>query len=104
MSRIQPLSKPYPHAIQAVFDRVMGPGVPPLVLFTTLATSDRAWGKFLGGSLLDGNLLTLRQRELVINRVCALAGCEYEWGIHVTVFGERAGLSRQEIAATLMCL
>lgn len=101
MSRVAELGKPYPQAIQQAFDRIMGEGVPPLILFTTLASSDRAWRKFLGGSLLDGDLLTLRQRELVINRACALAHCEYEWGVHVSAFSERAGLTVSEIAATL---
>lgn len=71
MSRISPLGAPYPQDVQTAFDRIMGPGVPPLVLFSTLAKSERAWRKFMGGSLLDGSVLTLRQRELVINRVCA---------------------------------
>lgn len=101
MSRIPALQKPYPAEVQAVFDKVMGPGVPPLVLFTTLAGHERAWRKFLGGSLLDGRLLTLRQRELVINRTCARTGCEYEWGVHVLAFAQAAQLSRDEISASL---
>lgn len=101
MARIQALSKPYPEEIQAAFDKIMGAGVPPLVLFTTMASSDRAWRKFRGGSLLDGNLLTLRQRELVIDRACARTGCEYEWGVHVMAFAQAAGLTREDVAATL---
>lgn len=101
MPRITPLAAPYPPEIQAHFDQVMPPGVPPLVLFTTLASSERAWRKFRSGSLLDGRLLTLREREIVIDRVCARAGCEYEWGVHVTAFAAAARLSRDEIAATL---
>ena len=30
--------------------------------------------------------LSLRQREIVIDRTCALNRCEYEWGVHVAVF------------------
>jgi len=101
MSRISALNEPYAEEIQASFDRIMGAGVPPLVLFRTLASSRRAWQKFTAGALLDGKLLTLRQRELVIDRCCALTGCEYEWGVHVAVFGEAAGLSREEVSATL---
>ncbi|MCY1377774.1 hypothetical protein D9M69_653640 [compost metagenome] len=56
MARIAALGDPYPEDIQAAFDTIMGAGVPPLVLFTTIASSNRAWRKFTGGSLLDGNL------------------------------------------------
>ena len=101
MARIKALDKPYTEELQATFDRIMGEGVPPLLLFTTIASSERAWRKFRGGSLLDGNLLTLRQRELIINRVCALTKCEYEWGVHVMAFAEGAGLTRDDIAHTL---
>jgi alkylhydroperoxidase family enzyme len=101
MARVAEVGKPYPEALQASFERIMGPGVPPLALFTTIASSDRAWRKFTAGSLLDGDLLTLRQRELVIDRVCARCGCEYEWGVHVMAFAGPAGLSREEVAATL---
>lgn len=101
MPRLEPLQAPYPDKVQQHFDQVMPPGVPPLVLFTTLAGSERAWGKFRAGSLLDGRLLSLREREIVINRACARAGCEYEWGVHVTAFAAAAKLSESDIAATL---
>ncbi len=99
MPRIAPLEAPYPPDVQASFDAVMR-GKPPLVLFRTLAGSERAWAKFRGGSLLDRGPLDLRQRELVIDRTCALAGCEYEWGVHVAIFAEAARLSPEEVAAT----
>lgn len=99
MPRIAPLEPPYPTEVQTVFDAIMK-GAPPLVLFRTLATSERAWGKFRGGSLLDRGPLSLRDRELVIDRTTALAGCEYEWGVHVAAFGEAARLTAPEVAAT----
>lgn len=99
--RIAPLDPPYPEDVQAHFDAVMPPGVPPLILFRTIASSPRAWRKFRAGSLLDRGPLSLRQREIVINRVCALRGCEYEWGVHVTGFAAAARLTAEEIAATL---
>lgn len=99
MPRIAPLDPPYPADVQASFDAVMQ-GAPPLVLFRTLATSERAWRKFRAGSLLDRGPLSLRERELVIDRTCALAGCEYEWGVHVAIFAGPAGLTPEEVAAT----
>ena len=100
MPRIAPLAPPYRAELQAHFDQVMTNGAPPLMLFRTVAASERAWRKFRAGSLLDGRLISLREREIVIDRTCALAGCEYEWGVHVAAFAEAAGLTADEIAAT----
>lgn len=99
MPRIAPLEAPFAPDIQASFDAVMQ-GAPPLMLFRTVAKSGRAWAKFRGGSLLDRGPLGLRERELVIDRTCALAGCEYEWGVHVSIFAAPAGLTADEVAAT----
>lgn len=101
MPRIAPLSPPYDGDVQASFDAVMPPGADPLLLFRTLATSARHWKKFRAGSMLDRGPLSLREREIVIDRTCALAGCEYEWGVHVAVFAGPARLTREEIAATV---
>ncbi len=101
MSRIAPLEPPYADPIQTQFENIMGAGVTPLLLFRTLATNARAWRKFRAGSLLDGEVLTLRDREIVIDRTCARAGCEYEWGVHIAIFARAARFSEAEIAATL---
>ncbi|MFZ5670406.1 MAG: carboxymuconolactone decarboxylase family protein [Pseudomonadota bacterium] len=101
MPRIAPLSPPYPDAVQAAFDVIMPPGVDPLLLFRTLAASPRHWKKFRAGSLLDRGPLSLREREIVKDRTCALAGCEYEWGVHVAIFAGPARLSDEQVAATL---
>jgi alkylhydroperoxidase family enzyme len=90
--RLAPLDPPYAADLQAVFDRIMPPGVPPLLLFTTLARDARLFERFRGGSLLDKGHLTLRQREIVIGRVTAQCGSEYEWGVHVAFFAARVGL------------
>ena len=89
-ARIAPAVPPYDPAIQTALGRIMPPGTPPLVLFTTLARDARLFGKFFAGGLLDRGHLTLRQRELVIDRTTALCGSEYEWGVHVAIFGARA--------------
>jgi alkylhydroperoxidase family enzyme len=100
MSRIAPLEPPYEAEIQGQFDRIMR-GAPPLVLFRVMASNPRAWEKFRAGGLLDRGPLTLREREIVIDRTCALNGCEYEWGVHVTTFAKAAGLTEAEIRATV---
>ncbi len=43
----------------------------------------------------------MRHRELIILRTCARCGSEYEWGVHVALFAERAGLGKAEISSTL---
>jgi alkylhydroperoxidase family enzyme len=100
-ARIQPATPPFAPEIQAAIDRIMPPGVPPILLFTTLARDARVFGKFFGGSLLDRGHLSLRQREIVIDRTSALCGSEYEWGVHVSGFAERVGLDAAQIASTV---
>ena len=100
MSRIAPLSPPYAPEIGEQFDRIMH-GAPPLVLFRVMASQKRAWEKFRGGSLLDRGPLSLREREIVIDRTCALNACEYEWGVHVTAFARAAHLTDEEVRATV---
>ena len=96
MARITPLEKPYPPAFEAQMKGLMR-GADPLVLFTTLATNERAWSKFTGGSLLDkASPLSPRQRELVIDRTTAKCGCEYEWGVHVAAFASHVGIDAEQ--------
>ena len=101
MSRIAPLQPPYAPDIQGQFDRIMR-GAPPLMLFRVIAGNARAWEKFRAGSLLDPGPLALREREIVIDRTCALTGCEYEWGVHVAVFADAAGLTEAQVRATVL--
>jgi alkylhydroperoxidase family enzyme len=101
MSRIAALEPPYEPEIQAQFDAIMR-GAPPLTLFRVVAGNARAWHKFRAGSLLDGGPLSLREREIVIDRTGALTGCEYEWGVHVALFAKAAGLTDEQIRATVL--
>jgi alkylhydroperoxidase family enzyme len=101
MSRLAPLSPPYAPDIQEQFDKVMR-GAPPLLLFRVMAGQPRAWEKFRGGSLLDRGPLSLRDREIVIDRTCALNRCEYEWGVHVAAFAKAADLADEQVRATVL--
>jgi alkylhydroperoxidase family enzyme len=101
MSRIAPLEPPYAPEIQDQFDRIMR-GAPPLTLFRVIAGNARAWEKFRAGSLLDRGPLSLREREIVIDRTCALTGCEYEWGVHVATFADAAHLTGEQVRATVL--
>jgi len=99
MPRIAPAEPPYEPQIAAELTRIMPPGVPPLLLFRTLARNPRVFGKLFAGGLLDKGLLSLRQREIVIDRTTARLGCEYEWGVHVAFFAERVGFTAEHTAA-----
>lgn len=98
-ARIAPAIAPFPPEIEATLARVMPPGMPPLVLLTTLAREPRLFGKFFAANLLDHGHLSLRQRELVIMRTTARCGSEYEWGVHASLFGARAGFDAAQLAS-----
>ena len=94
VARISPALPPFAAEIQARLDHIMPEGTPPLILFTSLARDKRLFERFMAGGLLDRGRLTLRQREIVIDRTTALSGSEYEWGVHIAFFAARAGLHR----------
>lgn len=100
--RIEPLDEPYPDEIGRELAAMMPPGVPPLILFRTLARSPRILRKVRAANLLDRGPVDRRERELVIHRTCARCGSEYEWGVHAAVFAERVGLSEAEVRATVL--
>src|SRR5689334_2112271 len=99
--RIAPLDPPYTPDLKSSFDEVMRGGE-PLMLFRIIARSERAWRKLGAGSLLDRGPLSLRQREIVIDRTCALAGCEYEWGVHIKLFARAANRTEDQVRATVI--
>ncbi|MES2038341.1 MAG: carboxymuconolactone decarboxylase family protein [Pseudomonadota bacterium] len=99
--RIAPMEPPYDAEMDQAFSRIMPPGMPPLKLFRTQAHNKRVLLRMFAGNLLDKGAVSLRERELVILRSCARCGSEYEWGVHVTLFAAKAGLSKDDIAATL---
>ncbi|MDP3821223.1 MAG: carboxymuconolactone decarboxylase family protein [Burkholderiales bacterium] len=101
--RIAPLVPPYTAELDALLARMTPPGAPSiLALFRVLAHNPElaarstGWGGYLLGRKAS---LPLRDREVVINRVCARCGARYEWGVHVAAFGEAAGFSPAQNAA-----
>ena len=99
-ARIPPLTEPYEPEVADRLRQMMPPGAEPIRLFRTfahnlpMAAGLNAWGSYYLSSRLS---LTLRDRELVIDRVTARCGCEYEWGVHVAVYAERAGLTTEQV-------
>ena len=98
MSRIAPVEPPYSPEAEAWFRRIMPEGADPLVLFRTLAVNERVLSRVMAGGLLDKGSITLREREIVIDRTTWRCRSEYEWGVHVAFFGARVGLTEAEIA------
>lgn len=102
MSRIAPHQPPYDSDVAARLEAMMPPGVPPIGLFRTfvrnlpMATAMGGWG---GYELSRRLSLTMRDREIVIDRTCARCRCEYEWGVHVAFFAERVGLGRDQVTS-----
>jgi alkylhydroperoxidase family enzyme len=98
--RIQPVNPPFSDALQASFDIVMPAGIPPLNIFKTVGNNERVLSRMVRGGLLDRGSVSIAQRELVILRACANCKAEYEWGVHVAGFVQKAGFSEAQIAAT----
>ena len=100
MSRIEPARPPYDREVAARLDAMMPPGVPPIGLFRTfvrnlpMSTAMGGWGSYELSKRLS---LTMRDREIIIDRTCARCRCEYEWGVHIAFFAERVGLNDSQI-------
>ena len=100
MSRIEPLEPPYTAEVGELLAAMMPPGAPPIGLFRAFARNvpmTRAmggWGRYELGRELS---LSMRDREIVIDRTCARCGCEYEWGVHVAFFAERVGFDADQV-------
>jgi alkylhydroperoxidase family enzyme len=102
MTRIAAMAPPYQPEVQAQLESMMPPGVPPILLFRTfvknlpMTKAMRGWGGYELGPQLS---LSMREREIVIDRTCARCGCEYEWSVHVLFFAERVGLTGEQITS-----
>jgi hypothetical protein len=103
--RIAPLEPPYAPELETQLRKWMPPGVAvePLALFRTLAVHPELMARMrpLGAALLGHGLVPPREREIVIHRVCARTGAEYEWGVHAVAFGKPLGLDDAQLAATV---
>ena len=95
--RIAPAEPPYAEPIAAALAKIMPPGVPPLALFRILARNERVFSRLMAGGLLDRGSLTIRERELVIDRTCVRCGSSYELGVHLAFYAPKAALTAAEI-------
>ncbi len=99
-ARIAPAAQPYAPDMEETLTKLMQ-GREPLLLFRTLAREPRLFRRFMAGGLLDEGTISLREREIAINRACARCGGEYERGVHVALFAEAVGFGPKEIRATV---
>jgi len=100
--RLAPLEPPFDPEVDAQLSKMMPPGVPPIALFRTFVRNlpmTEAMGTWGAYELSRKLSLSMREREIVVDRPCARCGCEYEWGVHVAFFAERAGLDQNQIVS-----
>jgi alkylhydroperoxidase family enzyme len=99
-ARIEPLEPPFTPSVAVLLERMMPPGVPPIALFRLFAHNEPmtdamyGWGSYELSRRLS---VSLRTRELVIDRVTARLGCEYEWGVHVAFYAEPARFTSEQV-------
>lgn len=97
-SRILPAELPYDDDTRAALE-LLGP---PIGLFRVFARNPArarglaGWGRYYLSRQLS---LTLRQRELVIDRTVARCGADYEWGVHVAAYAEKVGLTSDQLGS-----
>lgn len=108
--RIPPLAPPYDEGPAQALALMMPPdrGVEPLNLFRTFVrdmpfvAAMGPLGRFmLSGRASGGAAFDLRSREIVIDRVCARCACEYEWGVHIASYADKAGLTAEQVYSTV---
>lgn len=99
-NHLQPLEPPYEQDVAALLASYPQQDGHILSLFRTFANSVRFLRKGVPNLLDRDSPLPLRVRELVILRVTALRGCDYEWGVHAAIFARAAKLDAEQLAAT----
>ncbi len=98
---LMPIEEPFSSEITEVFERYPKSDGYILKLFRVFANSVRFLTNKGAVNLLDKDSpLSLREREIIILRVCANNDWEYEWGVHVAIFSRAAKLSEEQVAAT----
>jgi len=100
VTRTQPVQPPYEPELAQRLDAMMPPGVPPILLFRTFVRNlpmARAMGEWGSYELSRKFSLSMRDREIVIDRTCARCGCEYEWGVHVAFYADRVQFTDAQV-------
>lgn len=100
VDRVAPVEPPYEAEVAEELARWMPPGsqFEPLQVFRVLARNVPLMKRMLplGSGLLNHPSVSHRDREVIIQRTCALAGAEAEWATHVFAFGKAVGITREQ--------
>lgn len=97
--RLSPVEPPYDPVTSTALE-ALGPPLAVFRLFVrkpARAQAIHAWGRYYLSRQLS---LSLRHRELVIDRTTARCGSSYEWGVHVAAFADKIGLSPEQVRST----
>jgi len=102
-NKLVPLEPPFKEGTAQILDNFPSQNGYLLKLFRMWAMSPRHLRKFASASLLDDSSpISTRLREVVILRTTANHNCEYEWGVHVTVFAKAVNFSEEQIKDSLL--
>lgn len=99
-NQLKPLTEPYPEDVAETLSKYPQQNGYTLSLFRTFANSQRFLKKGVPNLLDRNSPISLRMREITILRVTANLNCEYEWGVHVSIFAKAAKLTDSQVAAT----
>lgn len=99
-ARLRPVADPLDAAIATALEHYPRRDGYLLQLFRVFANSLRFVRKGTVNLLDRDSPLPMRQREIVILRICANNHCEYEWGVHVTAFADHVKLTAEQVRAT----
>lgn len=97
---LTPLEPPYTAEVGEILKSYPQQDGHLLSLFRTFANSTRFLRKGVANLLDKESPLSLRHREITILRTTAKRDCEYEWGVHVSIFAKAASFTPAQIAAT----
>ncbi|WP_298563104.1 carboxymuconolactone decarboxylase family protein [uncultured Aliiroseovarius sp.] len=100
VNKLKPKIEPFTENLARIMQRYPRIDGYLLNLFRVFANSERFAEKAVPNLLDKDSPLSLRHREIAILRVTANRRCEYEWGIHVSLFAKAAKLTRQEVEDT----
>lgn len=100
VNTLQPLEAPYSEEVAQILANYPQQDGYLLGLFRTFAHSVRFLKKAVPNLLDKDSPIELRTREIVILRTTAKRNCEYEWGVHVSIFSAAAQLSERQVRAT----
>jgi len=90
---------PYEPEVERFVGSRVFPGLSPGNLRRALANHPKLGASFqaMAHVVLFGCAVAEREREIAIMRTGALTRSEYEWGMHVSLYAERCGLSEAQI-------